>query len=104
MKKRDFITITDFSKNEIGSVFKTAAALKKNPFSKRRALESKSIALVFQKPSNRTRVSFEVGMVDLGGHAIYLGPDELKLGVRESTKDVARVLSGYHTSSRSVSA
>ena len=95
MKKRDLISITDLTKGEIYELFKGARAFKKDPFSKRNALKSKSIALVFQKPSNRTRVSFEVGMVDLGGHAIYLGPEELKLGVRESVKDVAKVLSRY---------
>lgn len=93
--KRNLLTITDLKKNEILSLFKQAAAFKKKPFSKQHALKSKSIALVFQKPSNRTRVSFEVGMFDLGGHATYLGPEELKLGVRESVKDVARVLSRY---------
>jgi len=93
--KKNLISITDLTKSEIEALFKAAAAFKKNPFSKRNALKSKSIALVFQKPSNRTRVSFEVGMVDLGGHAIYLGPEELKLGVRESVKDVAKVLSRY---------
>lgn len=93
--KKNFITITDFKKGEILELFKQAMEFKKNPFCKRNALKSKSIALVFQKPSNRTRVSFEVGIFDLGGHAIYLGPDELKLGVRESVKDVAKVLSKY---------
>lgn len=93
--KKNLISITDLTKTEIEKLFKTAKAFKKNPFSKASALKSKSIALVFQKPSNRTRVSFEVGMIDLGGHATYLGPEELKLGVRESVKDVAKVLSRY---------
>ena len=95
MKKRDLISITDFTKHEILGLFKDAKKFKKNPFCRKSALSSKSIALVFQKPSNRTRVSFEVGMVDLGGHAVYLGPDELKLGVRESVKDIAKVLARY---------
>ncbi|MBN1353159.1 MAG: ornithine carbamoyltransferase [Candidatus Omnitrophica bacterium] len=93
--KKDLISILDLSKEYIESLFEIARAFKKDPFSKSTALKSKSIALVFEKPSNRTRVSFEVGMVDLGGHAIYLGPDELKLGVRESVKDVGKVLSRY---------
>lgn len=95
MSKRDLLSITDLTKPEIENLFETAKVFKKDPFCKSGTLKSKSIALVFQKPSNRTRVSFEVGMVDLGGHAIYLGPDELKLGVRESIKDAAKVLSRY---------
>ncbi len=95
MAKKDLITIKDLSVNEIYAIFKQAKIFKKKPFCENKTLRSKSIALVFQKPSNRTRVSFEVGMFDLGGHAVYLGPDELKLGVRESVKDVAKVLNRY---------
>ncbi|MCL4830160.1 MAG: ornithine carbamoyltransferase [Caldilinea sp.] len=58
-------------------------------------LAGKSLALIFQKPSLRTRVSFEMGMVQLGGYAFYLSPQEVGLGARESVADVARVLSGY---------
>ncbi len=58
-------------------------------------LKGKSLALLFQKPSLRTRVSFEMGMVHLGGYAFYLSPNEVKMGGRESVPDVARVLSGY---------
>lgn len=58
-------------------------------------LKGKSLALLFQKPSLRTRVSFEMGMVHLGGYAFYLSPNEVKMGGRESVADVARVLSGY---------
>ncbi len=58
-------------------------------------LEHKSLALLFQKPSLRTRVSFEMGMQHLGGHAFYIAPTEVGLGTRESVPDVARVLSGY---------
>jgi ornithine carbamoyltransferase len=58
-------------------------------------LAGKALAMVFQKPSLRTRVSFEMGMQQLGGHALYLSPDEVGLGKRESAPDVARVLSGY---------
>jgi len=59
------------------------------------ALKSKSIGLIFQKPSNRTRVSFEIGMFQLGGYTIYLGSSEIGMGGRESVKDVACVLSRY---------
>ena len=58
-------------------------------------LDNKSLALLFQKPSLRTRVSFEMGMQHLGGHAFYISPQEVGLGTRESVPDVARVLSGY---------
>lgn len=58
-------------------------------------LADKSLAMVFQKPSLRTRVSFEMGMEHLGGHALYISPQEVGLGTRESVPDVARVLSGY---------
>lgn len=58
-------------------------------------LAGKSLAMIFQKPSLRTRVSFEMGMQQLGGHALYLSPQEVGLGVRESAADIARVLSGY---------
>jgi ornithine carbamoyltransferase len=58
-------------------------------------LAGKSLAMIFQKPSLRTRVSFEMGMQHFGGHALYLSPDEVGLGKRESAPDVARVLSGY---------
>ncbi len=58
-------------------------------------MRNKTIALVFQKPSNRTRVSFEVAVYELGGNCIYLGPEEINLGKRESTPDVAKTLSRY---------
>ena len=60
-----------------------------------RALAGKTVALVFQKPSMRTRVAFEVAVAQLGGSIIYMGQDDIQLGTREPMKDVARVLSGY---------
>ncbi|MBL7156963.1 MAG: ornithine carbamoyltransferase [Candidatus Omnitrophica bacterium] len=93
--KKDLISIKDLTKAQISKLFSTTKVLKKKPLAKYNSLKGKSLALVFQKPSNRTRVSFEVGMFQLGGKAIYLGPDELKLGVRESVKDIARVLGRY---------
>jgi len=93
--KKDLISIADLTKAEILSLFKTAKALKERPLSKKKALSGKSFTLVFQKPSNRTRVSFEVGIYELGGYSVYLGPDEVNLGVRESFKDAAKVLSRY---------
>ena len=93
--KKDLISIRDLTKEEILDLFKLAKSLKQKPLSRSASLRGKSLALVFQKPSNRTRVSFEVGVFQLGGNAIYLGPDEVKLGVRESFKDAAKVLGRY---------
>lgn len=95
--KRDFLAIADFSPAEILDMLDLAVALKKewqaggNP----PLLAGKSLAMVFQKPSLRTRVSFEMAMQHLGGYAFYLAPQEIGLGKRESIADVARVLSGY---------
>jgi len=91
--KKDLITLNDLSPKEVEAIFSLTAKLKKNKFSK--ALAGKTLALVFQKPSNRTRVSFEVGMYQLGGNSIYLSPNEISLGVRESVHDVAKTLSRY---------
>ena len=70
-------------------------ALKHDPTHSANLLKSKTIGLVFQKPSNRTRVSFEVGIFQFSGNCIYLGPEEINLGVRETTSDVAKTLSRY---------
>ncbi|MEE8360350.1 MAG: ornithine carbamoyltransferase [Candidatus Omnitrophota bacterium] len=94
LRSKDFISIKDLNVKEIEGIFKLASALKKDKFYGE-PLKGMTIALIFQKPSNRTRVSFEVGMEQFGGHAIYLGPDQIKLGVRESVSDVAKVLSRY---------
>ncbi|MCM8782151.1 MAG: ornithine carbamoyltransferase [Candidatus Omnitrophica bacterium] len=95
MAKKDLISAHDLSVQEINKLFALTDELKVDDEKFTVALEGKTLALIFQKPSNRTRVSFEVGMTQLGGHTIYLGPDDIKLGVREATKDVAGVLSRY---------
>ena len=94
LSKKDLISIADLSSGEINEIFGLALKLKKGIL-KSSPLTKKTLCLIFQKPSNRTRVSFTVGMTQLGGHAVYLGPEEIKMGVRESTKDVARVISRY---------
>jgi len=94
LTKKDLVSIADLSLAEIEEVFSLASKLKKSRF-KVSPLPKKTLCLIFQKPSNRTRVSFAVAMTQLGGHAVYLGPDELKMGVRESSKDIARVISRY---------
>jgi ornithine carbamoyltransferase len=93
--KRDLLAIDDLSYEDISSILDLAAEVKKDKERYSASLKGKSIGLIFQKPSNRTRVSFEIGMVQLGGYAIYLGPNEIGMGGRESAKDVAAVLSRY---------
>ncbi len=93
--KRDLISIKDLTAAQIEDILILTDRLKDSSFAFSQALKGKSIALVFQKPSNRTRVSFEVGMYQLGGLAVYLGPNEINLGVRESIHDVAKTLSRY---------
>ena len=92
---KDFISIKDLTNSEIQDIFALADELKKDKAEFNRVLSGKTLALIFQKPSNRTRVSFEVGMYQLGGNSIYLAPDEISLGVRESIKDVAKTISRY---------
>lgn len=95
--KKDFLSIADFTPKEIWALFDLAKNLKakqKNgephPY-----LQGKTLGMIFMKPSTRTRISFEVGMFQLGGHALYLSPSEIGLGKREAIADVARVLSRY---------
>lgn len=93
--KKDFISVKDLTSAEIEGIFALTDELKSERHKFSSVLAGKSLALIFQKPSNRTRVSFEVGMYQLGGNSIYLGPDEINLGVREAIKDVAATLSRY---------
>ncbi|HOW36221.1 MAG TPA: ornithine carbamoyltransferase [Candidatus Omnitrophota bacterium] len=93
--KRDFINVQNLTKEEIQYLFDLTVKLKKNRDQYAQVLKGKSVALIFQKPSNRTRVSFEVGIWQLGGNCIYLGPEEINLGKRESAADVAKTLSRY---------
>lgn len=95
--KDNFLAITDFTQEEIINTFKLAKDLKAKVKSHEahKLLEGKTLAMVFEKPSARTRVSFEVGMFQLGGHALYLAPQSIGLGKREPVADVARVLARY---------
>ncbi|NDJ61087.1 MAG: ornithine carbamoyltransferase [Chloroflexi bacterium] len=94
---QDFIDLSAWSGEALRQLIELAIHLKTEwqAGGNRPVLHGKVLAMVFQKPSLRTRVSFEVGMLHLGGHAIMLGPNEIGLGQRESIADVARVLSGY---------
>lgn len=95
--KRDLVTLTDVSRREIEAIFALAKALKAAQKRRRahRRLEGRTLAMIFEKPSLRTRVTFETGMTQLGGHAIYLAPGDIRLGERESAPDIARNLSRW---------
>lgn len=95
MKKRDFVSIADHSSADIERILELAKRLKKKPALYATLLKGESVALIFQKPSNRTRVSFEAGIFQLGGKSIYLAPDDISLGKREPTADIAQTLSRY---------
>ena len=91
---RHFLSMVDFSAAEISAVLETARQLKAAPTGES-PLARRTLAMIFQKPSLRTRVSFEAAMTQLGGHAIYLAPGDISLGERETSQDIAMVLSGY---------
>ena len=93
--KRDFLSITDISADETRTLIQRAMGMKQEPPGSRRPLEGKRVALLFEKPSLRTRVSFQIGIAELGGYSLYMSPEEVGLGRREPVSDVARVLSGY---------
>ncbi len=88
----DFVTIGELKKEEVKEILSLAMEIKKNKKKYGNALKDKILAMVFEKPSLRTRMTFEVGMLEMGGKAIYLGPSEIQLGKRESIADVARNL------------
>ncbi|MBI3011166.1 MAG: ornithine carbamoyltransferase, partial [Candidatus Omnitrophica bacterium] len=92
---RHFLTLTDFSETELRGLLACAKRCKRERSYGRRTLAGKTVALVFQKPSMRTRVAFEVAVLQLGGAVVYLGQEDIQLGRREPIKDVARVLSRY---------
>ncbi len=95
--KRDFIGLADLQPQAVARLLDLASTLKRERAEghERPLLAGKTLAMVFQKPSLRTRVSFDLAMYHLGGHALYLGPEEIQLGKRESVPDVARVLSRF---------
>ncbi|MBU0547771.1 MAG: ornithine carbamoyltransferase [Candidatus Omnitrophica bacterium] len=93
--KKDLLSIGDLTLAEINSIFKLTEQLKKDKKKFAKSLPGKTLALIFQKPSNRTRVSFEVGMYQLGGNSLYLSPQEINLGVRETIGDAAKTISRY---------
>src|SRR3989338_5600753 len=92
---RHFLTMTDVSEAELRGLLRVAAQMKRSRRPGAAALAGRTVALVFQKPSMRTSVAFEVAVLQLGGSVVYLGQDDIQLGQREPVKDVARVLSRY---------
>jgi ornithine carbamoyltransferase len=97
MKKLDLISLADLTPDQLSRILSNAADMKRVGATNgaARPLEGKTVAMLFQKPSLRTRVSFDVAITQLGGHAIYLSPEEVGLGRREPTQDVAQVISRY---------
>ncbi len=94
---RDCLTLAEFSPEEVALILDEAVKIKAMQKSRipYRPLRGRTLAMVFQKPSNRTRVSFEVGMYQLGGHALSLSPQEIQMGKRETPSDTGRVLARY---------
>ena len=98
MIKKDFLQIDDLSQDQIYEIFDKAEWIK-SKFKNRESykpFDGMTLAMIFAKPSARTRVSFETGYYRLGGHALYLGPNDIGIGKRESVADIARVLSRFN--------
>lgn len=96
--KTHFIQIADYSKDELWNILNLAAELKVKFHNreKYKPFKDQSLAMIFAKPSARTRISFETGFEWMGGHALYLGPNDIGIGKREAVKDIARVVSRYN--------
>ena len=98
MSVKHFLHISDYSKDELWEILDLAKIVK-SKFRKRednKVFNNKSLAMIFAKPSARTRVSFETGFEWMGGHALFLGPNDIGIGKREAIKDISRVLSRYN--------
>jgi ornithine carbamoyltransferase len=94
MPKRDYLTFPDLSKTEVQALFQLAARMKSGAY-REKPLAGKTLGMIFAKSSTRTRVSFEVGAYQLGGHALFLSARDIQLGRGEPIRDTARVLSRY---------
>ncbi len=95
MSDRHLISIHDLSMAEVAGLFRLAADVKKNPAKYATALAGQTLGMIFEKSSTRTRVSFEVGMFQMGGHALFLSSRDIQLGRGEPISDTAQVLSRY---------
>ncbi|MCK5741127.1 MAG: ornithine carbamoyltransferase [Chlorobi bacterium] len=89
---KDFLSVLDFSSEELLNTLKLAKEIKANPGDYSDALKGKTLAMIFEKPSLRTRTSFDVGIQQFGGYSLYLSPAEISLGKRESVYDITKVL------------
>jgi len=96
--KKDFLSIADLTQDEIFEIFDLTRDLKQKTRNREPhpILQGYTLAMIFAKPSARTRISFETGMFQLGGHALYLSPQDIGIGKREAVKDIARVISRYN--------
>ncbi len=95
LNKNKLVSMADLSKKDLLDILTLAKKIKSKPLSKLNSLKNKSIALIFAKPSLRTRVSFEVGIIQLGGNVVTIKMDEISVGIRENVEDIANVLSRY---------
>jgi ornithine carbamoyltransferase len=95
MKHKDFIEIHNYSAAEVHQIFELARDMKADKDKFRDALKGQTLAMIFEKSSTRTRVSFEVGMYQLGGHALFLSARDIQLGRGEPIYDTAKVLARY---------
>lgn len=95
---KDFISIADYSRKEIEDIFDLTKELKEKVRNgeEHHLCKGQSMAMIFAKPSARTRISFETGMYQLGGYALYLSPNDIGIGKREAVKDIAQVISRYN--------
>ena len=96
--KKDFISIADLTRDEIFEIFELTRKLKEmvKKREEHQLLKGYTLAMIFAKPSARTRISFETGIYQLGGYALYLAPTDIGIGKREAVKDIARVISRYN--------
>jgi ornithine carbamoyltransferase len=95
MRQKDFIEIHDYTANEVLEIFELARDMKAAPKKFGNTLQGQTLAMIFEKSSTRTRVSFEVGMFQMGGHALFLSSRDIQIGRGEPIRDTAKVLSRY---------